>query len=202
MGDRKPLFVFDLDSTITKCELLPVIAESVGLGETMAHLTESAMLGNVPFEVEFPRRVELLKQVPVSKARAIAAQVPLNEQIVRFIREAPQRCRVVTGNLDVWIEELILRIGAEGRCACSHAIVEEDRIQGVGSVLNKARACQEFGAPFIAVGDGNNDIEMLKAAEIGIAYGGVRTLSEAITRAADRVIMDEMELVEYLKEFL
>ena len=50
---NKPLFVFDLESIITKCELLPIIAESVGFGHEMAALTEAAVQGDVPFEQDF-----------------------------------------------------------------------------------------------------------------------------------------------------
>jgi phosphoserine phosphatase len=67
----KPLFVFDLDSTITKCELLPLIAESVGLGSEMAELTEVAMQGNVPFEQGFRNRVQLLQRVSISTSPSI-----------------------------------------------------------------------------------------------------------------------------------
>ena len=50
MKSNKPLFVFDLDSTITKCELLPLIAESVGLSDVMVNMTETAMRSSIPFE--------------------------------------------------------------------------------------------------------------------------------------------------------
>ena len=83
----KPLFVFDLDSTITKCELLPLIAESVGLGSEMTELTEAAMQGNVSFEQSFLKRVGLLEQVSVSQARSIAAKQPLHETMRRSFPE-------------------------------------------------------------------------------------------------------------------
>ena len=63
----KPLFVFDLDSTITKCELLPLIARSIGLENEMTALTEASMHGNIPFEQNFRKRVGLLECVSVSQ---------------------------------------------------------------------------------------------------------------------------------------
>jgi len=75
----KPLFVFDLDSTITKCELLPLIARSIGLENEMTALTEASMHGNIPFEQNFRKRVGLLECVSVSQARSIAAKQPLHE---------------------------------------------------------------------------------------------------------------------------
>ena len=82
----KPLFVFDLDSTVTKGELLPMIAEHAGMGGEMARLTEAAMSGSVPFEQDFRRRVDLLQGVSLPAAQSIAAQMPLNEKIAGFIR--------------------------------------------------------------------------------------------------------------------
>ena len=103
----KPLFVFDLDSTITKCELLPLIAESVGLGDEMAELTEAAMQGNVPFEQGFRNRVQLLQRVSISSARSILSQAPLYERIADFIRKNPQRCIILAlhGKLGQGVEK-------------------------------------------------------------------------------------------------
>ncbi|MEE0774995.1 MAG: HAD family phosphatase [Merdibacter sp.] len=198
----KPLFVFDLDSTITKCELLPLIAESVGLGDEMAKMTEMAMCSSIPFEADFRRRVELLGRIPVSKARTIIVSAPLNREIVSFLRENPSRCCIMTGNLDIWIQDLIERIGMLGRCFSSHAAVEQDRITGITSVLDKSQISRNLPSPFIAIGDGNNDIGMLKTASIGVAFGGVRALSDEVIRAADKVFTDESELVAYLRCFL
>jgi len=83
----KPLFVFDLDSTITKCELLPLIARSIGLENEMRALTEASMHGNIPFEQNFRKRVGLLECVSVSQARSIAAKQPLHETMRRSFPE-------------------------------------------------------------------------------------------------------------------
>ncbi len=199
---NNPLFVFDLDSTITKCELLPLIAEYVGLGREMAGLTEEAMQGKAPFEQDFCNRVELLKGVPVSQASSIAARMPMHRKIVEFILENPQRCMILTGNLDVWIDPVIEKLGMTGRCLCSKAVVSEDRLIGIASVLDKASVCKKLPHPFVAVGDGSNDIGMLEAAEIGIAFGGVHKPPMELVAAADMIIWDEKELVENLKELL
>ena len=199
---NKPLFVFDLDSTITKCELLPLIAEDVGLGRTMARLTECAMQENAPFEQNFCNRVELLKGVSVSRASFVAARMPMNEKIVEFIRGNPQRCMILTGNLDVWIAPVIEKLGMTGRCLCSKALVDKDHLIGIASVLDKASVCQRLPHPFVAIGDGSNDIDMLEAAEIGIAFGGVHNPCKELVAAADMVIWEEKELVEVLKKLL
>lgn len=202
MKRNNPLFVFDLDSTITKCELLPLIAESVGLGDEMLRLTEAAMSGNVPFEQNFRDRVELLKQVSLDQARSIAAKQPLHGQISRFIKENSRRCMILTGNLDVWIEPILESLGMRERCICSRAVVCNGRVREITYVPDKGKVCESLQRPFIAIGDGSNDIDMLKTADIGIAFGSVRALPETVTRAADVAIMDENELISYLTRFL
>ena len=198
----KPLFVFDLDSTITKCELLPLIAESVGLDDKMAALTEAAMLGKVPFEQDFRSRVHLLQNVPLSRARSIASRAPLHEEIAGFIRENTQKCIILTGNLDAWIMPIIEKLGMKGRCLCSRARVCDDHLVGVASVLDKGKACRHLQHPFVAIGDGSNDAGMLRAAEIGIAFGGARKPPDELISAADMLVQDENELIEILKKLL
>lgn len=195
----KPLFVFDLDSTITRCELLPRIARSIGAEDEMARLTEQAMAGAAAFEDSFSMRVERLKAVPVSQARQIAAAAPLHAEIVRFIMENPSRCRILTGNLDVWIEDLIARLGMQGRCLCSRARVDQDRLLGIDRILDKDQAAARLPHPFVAIGDGDNDLGLLQQADIGVAFGGARAISDRLRRAADRVFNDESALIRYLK---
>lgn len=195
----KPLFVFDLDSTITKCELLPLIARSLGLGEEMAHLTEASMQGKLPFDQSFVQRVELLRKVPLPQARAIAAQAPLHEEIAAFLRTHASRCMILTGNLDVWIEPLIQALGMADRCLCSKALVREGCLLGVEQLLDKAAACQSLPRPIVAIGDGSNDAGMLQAADLGIAFGGARRPCAELIRAADLLIESEAELIALLK---
>ncbi len=195
----KPLFVFDLDSTITKCELLPLIAQSVGLSSEMAYLTEATMQGKLPFAQSFAQRVELLREVPLPQARAIVAQAPLHREIAAFLREHASRCMILTGNLDVWIEPLIQALGMAGRCICSKALVQEGRLLGVEQPLDKAAACLSLPRPFVAIGDGSNDAGMLQAADMGIAFGGARRPCAELIRAADLLIESEAELIALLK---
>lgn len=198
----KPLFVFDLDSTITRDELLPMIARKSGLGGEMARLTEQAMAGSEPFALNFPKRAALLRQVPLSTAREIVKNAPLHEKIAAFIRAHAQRCMIVTGNLDVWIAPLMEKLGMQGRCLCSRARVQGDALLGVESALDKESACRGLPRPFLAVGDGSNDIGMLRAADFGVAFGGARTPSQELLDAADAAVCDEDALIALLESYL
>ena len=198
----RPLFVFDLDSTVTRCELLPLLAEAVDIGTEMAARTEQAMAGNVPFVEDFPKRAALLSALPLSRARKIVAEAPVNREIARFLAENAPRCRIMTGNLDVWIEDLIRRLGMDGRCLCSRGIAENDRLVGVSFVLDKALAARGLPRPFVAIGDGSNDVGLLRSADLAIAFSGVREVAQELREAADLVEDDERRLCGMLLQLL
>ena len=196
------VFLFDLDSTITKQEILPTISKEIGLYESMRSLTERTMCGELPFKQSFLQRIELLREIPVSEISRMIADIELNEQLVDFIKRNKDRCYIVTGNLDVWIEGLMKKIGMEKNLFCSKALVKDDKIQDVFSIVDKNAVINQMVLPFVAIGDGNNDAEMIEAAEIGIGYGGVRDVATSVLMCASHAIYQEDKLVEFLERLL
>lgn len=196
------IFLFDLDSTVTRQEILPTISKKLGMYERMSSLTESTMRGEIPFKQSFLQRVELLKDIPVSEVCQMVGEIELNEQLVDFIQRNHNRCHIVTGNLDVWIKKLIKRLGMEQNTFCSKALVKDDHIQDVLSIVDKKAVIGQVVLPFVAVGDGNNDAEMIEAAEVGIGYGGVRNIAPAVLTCASHAVYDEKKLVEFLERLV
>lgn len=193
------VFLFDLDSTLTKQEILPTISKELGIFEKMSQLTESTMKGEIPFKQSFLQRVELLKDIPVSEVNRMIGEIQLNELLVEFVEKNRERCYVVTGNLDVWIEDLMKKIGMEKNLFSSKALVKDDYIQDIFSIVDKNAVISQMVLPFVAVGDGNNDAEMIEEAEIGIGYGGVREIAPSVLACASHAIYDEKKLVEFLE---
>ena len=193
----KTHFAFDLESTVTKCELLPLLAREAGYEAEMQMRTERAMRGEVDFAADFAERVEMLSKVPLSRVREIAASLPVHSGIARFLHTYRERCTILTGNLDLWIEPLIERLGMTGRCRCSKAQITNGKLS-IASVLDKAEAVRTLPRPLIAIGDGGNDIGMLRAADFGVAFGGVRTPCPALLSAADIAVYSEDELLREL----
>lgn len=196
------IFLFDLDSTITRQEILPTISKETGVYEKMCALTESTMCGEIPFKQSFLQRVELLKDIPVSRIDSIVNDIELNEPLVKFIKKNSARCHIVTGNLDIWIDSLVKKIGMEKQVFSSKALIKDDRLQDVFSVVDKNAVISQMVLPFVAVGDGNNDAEMIEAAEIGIGYGGVRDIAPAVLECASHAIYCEEKLVDLLERLL
>lgn len=193
-------FCFDLDGTLTARELLPAIAAEIGLESEIEALTMATINGILPFESSFRLRCRLLAEVPVSRVRAIVAGLPLFRQIIGFIHARPDSCYVITGNLDVWVEGLLGRIGA--RAFSSQATVDGDRLAGITSVLDKGAAVQivrQDHSRIVAIGDGVGDLAMFENSDVRIAYAGLHAPVPPLVASADMVCMSETALIRTLE---
>lgn len=195
-------FVFDLDATITQLELLPELSRTIGRYEEIKKLTKETMIGQMPFADSFLTRVDMLSSIPVDKARKICADIPVNPQIAAFLAENRERCYILTGNLDVWIEGLVARLHMEGRCISSTAVVEDNRIIAVAHVVDKELEMERIAGVKVAIGDGSNDAKMIAKADIGIGFGGVQDVSPDILRICDYAVYEEGTLCRLLERLL
>lgn len=196
------IFLFDLDSTISRKEILPTISEKVGKQEEMRALTEATMRGEMPFKSSFLNRVKLLSDIGVEEVKNTVAEIPLNTFIASFIRENRDRCYVLTGNLDVWISGLMAKLGLAEHVYCSKAHVIDDRIQQVISVVDKELMAKQFVQPLVVIGDGDNDSGMAKYADISIGFGGVRNIAPSLLRSIDFAFYDDKRCAEFLNSLL
>ena len=129
-------------------------------------------------------------------------EIPLNENIAQFIRENHERCYVVTGNLDVWIKDLMKKIEVEGHVYCSRANVKDDRITQVVSVIDKELTAKQFVQPLIVVGDGDNDSGMAQVADISVGFGEIRDIAPSLIQNIDYAFYDDKRCAEFLRTLL
>lgn len=196
------IFLFDLDSTITRKEILPEISKMVNKEKEMRKLTEETMNGVLPFKQSFLNRVELLKDTDVSLVNKMVGNIPLNESIVEFIKNNRERCYVVTGNLDIWISSLIKKIGLENHCYSSKALVKNDKVEKVISVLDKDLTVRQFVQPIVSIGDGDNDSDMARLSVIAIGFGGVRNIAPSLLKNINFAFVDDKKCAEFLESLL
>lgn len=194
------IFLFDLDSTITKQEILPTIAKKIGKEREMRELTEKTMMGDLPFSDSFTMRVKILSDIPVSEVATIVSNIEVNPAIIKFLQENHDQCYIVTNNLDVWIDEFLKKYDMSGRCFCSKAETIDDKLTGKIIINNKVDAFNQLTnkAKIVAIGDGSNDYNLIQKADIGISFGGVREISPALYDVSDYSIYNEDKLYDFL----
>lgn len=188
-------FLFDLDGTVTSAETLPIIANHFECKEEIAELTKRTIQGNIPFIESFIRRVNILSKYSVSETSDLLAQVPLYPEVKKFIDAHRADCVIVTGNLTCWCEGLFKKIGCQ--CYGSEAECEDDKVVKLKSILRKEQIVDQYkalGETVVFIGDGNNDLEAMRHANISIAVGLTHNPAQSLLAITDYVIFNEHAL--------
>lgn len=198
----KTAFCFDMDGTLTKQELLPIIAREASIEPEMSVLTKATIDGILPFENSLSLRVKLLSSLSIEHVNSIIMRVVSHELMVEFIKQNQENCFVVTGNLDAWIAGYMKSIGC--KFYCSKAVIEDNKVVGVKDVLNKSDAILEIKEKYgfervVAIGDGMNDVQMFEKSDVGIAFGGVHRPVTSLMEVADYITYSEKGLCNILK---
>jgi HAD superfamily phosphoserine phosphatase-like hydrolase len=201
---RKPIkFIFDLDGTVTTEETLPLIAKHFHIQAEIDSITKETIQGNIPFVESFIKRVQILGELPVSEISSLLGKVNLYPQLYRFIQENNTHCIIASGNLSCWVDKLIKKIGCPA--FYSEAIVENDKIVKLTKILRKELVVEELqrdGYEVVYIGDGNNDLEAMRTADIAIAVGMTHYPSKSLLPVSDYVIFNEKALCRQLNQLL
>lgn len=194
-------FLFDLDGTVTAKETLPIISEHFGCSDIISELTTKTVQGNVPFIESFIRRVNILGQYSVKETNELLTEVPLYSGVADFIRKHSEDCIIVTGNLTCWCEGLFKKIGCQ--CYGSEAQVEGDRVVKLKTILRKEQIVDQYkalGETVVFIGDGNNDLEAMRHANISIAAGLTHNPAQSLMSICDYVIYNEDALCRQMHQ--
>ena len=194
-------FLFDLDGTITSQETLPIIANHFQCQEEISELTKRTIAGNVPFIESFIRRVNILGKYSVKETNDLLAQVPLYPELKQFIDAHRADCIIVTGNLTCWCEGLFKKIGCQ--YYGSSAEIEDDQVIKIKSILHKEEIVDRYktlGETVVFIGDGNNDLEAMRHANISIAAGLTHNPASSLLAICDYVVFNEQALCRQLRQ--
>ena len=196
-------FIFDLDGTITKQETLPLISKHFNIQEEIDKLTKETIQGNIPFVESFIKRVYILGKLPINEVSGLLGNVKLYKKITGFISENKKDCIIATGNLECWIDKLIKKIGCT--CYCSDALIKNNKVVKLTKILRKEDVVLHYkskGEKVVFIGDGNNDVEAMRIADISIASGLTHTPANSVLSCADYLIFDEEALCRQLNQLL
>jgi phosphoserine phosphatase len=202
-GRRKRLLVADMDSTIVTGETLDELAEFAGLKERIAAITARAMNGELDFAAALRERVAMLAGLPeetLAQTYARIALTPGAETLVATMRAHGAVCALVSGGFRFFTARVRDRLGFHLDQA-NELIIEAGRLTGrvAEPILDKdakldalRRLAAAHGVPLaatLAVGDGANDLPMLEAAGLGVAFRAKPSVA-----AAARVRVDHADL--------
>jgi phosphoserine phosphatase len=203
------LIVLDVDSTLIQGEVIEMLAAHAGHEPEVAAVTERAMRGEIDFEHALRARVRLLKGLDASVLDTVYDDIvitPGARTMVRTLRRLGYRFAIVSGGFTQITDRLAEDLGIHYSRANELEIVD-GKLTGeiVGDVVDragKAHALREFaekvGVPeeaVIAIGDGANDLDMLNAAGLGIAYNA----RPIVQRAADTSVnVPYLDAIMYL----
>ncbi len=211
-GRKKRLLIADMDSTMVAGETLDELAAEAGVGERVAAITARAMNGELDFEAAVRERVGLLAGLPLAAAERVLARLsfmPGARTAVATMRASGAHCMLVSGGFTLFAEPVGARLGFDevqanrlevrdgrltgrvvepilGRDAKRHAL--EDRRTALGLAPGET----------LAVGDGANDLAMLAAAGLGVAF---RAKPAVAARARVRVDRAGLAALLYLQGY-
>lgn len=206
-GRRKRLLVADMDSTIVTSETLDEIAAFAGLKEKIAEITRRSMNGELDFRQALVERVGMLGGLDVSALEATWAateMMPGAAELVATMRANGATCCLASGGFTFFTGRVAEKLGFHHHVS-NILLIEDGKLTGkvVEPVFDRnaklstlKQLATENGlalAATLAVGDGANDLDMIQAAGLGVAYR-----AKPVVAAAARARVDHTDLLALL----
>lgn len=200
------LVVMDVDSTLVQGEVIEMLAAHAGVLPEVARVTEAAMRGELDFEQSLRARVALLEGLPATALDEVRREVVLTpgaRTLVRTLKRLQYRFAIVSGGFTQITDGLAADLGIDYSAANTLEVVD-GRLTGrlIGPIVDragKAAALRQFavaaGVPLaqtVAIGDGANDLDMIAAAGLGIAFNAKPVVRAAADAAVSVPYLDSV----------
>jgi phosphoserine phosphatase len=200
-GRRKMLFLADMDSTMIGQECIDELADYVGLKAHVAAITERAMRGEIEFAPALRERVALLKGLPASVVDEVIAErislMPGARTLVATLRKNGAHTCLVSGGFTLFTARIAAMIGFDENRANTLLLDADDRLTGqvaepalgreakLAALIELRRRYRLAPETTLVTGDGANDIAMIEAAGLGVAYHAKPKVAEAAAARID-----------------
>ena len=213
MNKARGLCVLDVDGTLIEEEVIDLLGKEAECEEEVALLTAQAMSGELEFEVSLKKRVSLLKGLSINVFDKIYHNLHLSKNATQFIKVLQKNqieVGLVSGGFTTIVERLAKDLGVSLYTA-NQLEIRDDHLTGnlIGPVITRevkeetlVRWADQLEVPIertIAIGDGANDLKMLKRAGIGIAFCAKDIVKKEINlQVDDRDMMKVLDKIGYL----
>lgn len=201
---NRRLVAFDMDSTLIQTEVIDELARLAGVGDQVAAITEAAMRGELDFQGSFRKRVGLLKGLPESALQQVVDRVPLMdgaERLIATLRNLGYKTAILSGGFTFMGRELQRRLGIDYLHSNELDIVggvvtgevKTEIVDGARKAYYLEQIAQAEGLSMeqvIAVGDGANDLPMLRLAGLGIAFRAKPLVRQSARQAISTLGLD------------
>jgi phosphoserine phosphatase len=198
-GRRKRLLLADMDSTIVTTETLDELAAFAGLKEQIAAITKRAMNGELDFKAALRERVGMLKGLAVSALEqtwAATELMPGARELVQTMRAHGAQCVLVSGGFTFFTGRVAEQVGFHAHYSNTLELegetlagtVAEPILDRDAKLATLKRLAGEHGLPLtatLAVGDGANDLAMIQAAGLGVAFRAKPVVAAAARARVD-----------------
>lgn len=214
MSQVKGLCVMDVDGTLILEEVIDLLGREVGREEEISQITSRAMRGEVDFESSLRKRVSLLEGLPVSVFDKVFNTIQLTPNVQEFISILQKNgilVGLVSGGFTPIVETLAKSLGI-AYFSANQLEVKDGLLTGklVGQIINPQVKKETLGKwreklklpkeRTIAIGDGANDLLMLKSAGLGIAFCAKEVLKKEIQYHVDkRDFLEVLSLIDCLE---
>ncbi len=214
MSQVKGLCVMDVDGTLILEEVIDLLGREAGCEEEISRLTSQAMRGELNFETSLRERVALLKGLPDSVFEKVFNSIHLSpnaQEFVSILQKNGILVGLVSGGFTPIVERLAKSLGITYFFA-NQLEVKDDLLTGklVGAIISpelKQATLEQWRKEFklpkertVAIGDGANDLLMLKSAGLGIAFCAKEVLKKEIPHHVDkRDFLEVLPLIDFLE---
>lgn len=201
---NRRLVVFDMDSTLIRQEVIDELASKAGVGDEVTRITDAAMRGDIDFKESLRRRLALLEGLDETVMAETAATLQLTEgaeRLITTLKRLGYKTAIVSGGFTYFGHYLQQRLDIDYVYA-NELEIDDGKLTGrvVGTIVDgpcKAEILRELAAreglsleQVIAVGDGANDVPMLQAAGLGVAFHAKPLVKESARQAISTLGLD------------